>query len=285
MRILIIGCGYVGLPLGERLAKAGHEVFGIRRNAAGFSELASCGIKLLQADITDPASLKPIEPNYDAVINLVSSTRGGPEEYRRVYLEGTANILRWLQKRPPDRYIYTSSTSVYGQTDGSWVTESSAANPDSVTSRVLVQTEKLLQNCPCAITLRVGGIYGPGRGHLFHQYLRDEATLRDDGSAYINHIHLQDVAAGIVHLLSAGTPGETYNLVDDEPITQLTFFQWLSNQLGKPLPPSAPADPTRKRGLTNKRVSNAKLRSTGYTFLYPTFREGYLAEIQALEKF
>jgi nucleoside-diphosphate-sugar epimerase len=279
MRILIIGCGYVGLPLGERLARAGHEVFGIRRNISG---LASHAIRPLQADITQPATLKTIELNYDAVINLVSSTRGGPEEYRQVYLEGSVNILQWLQQSPPSRYIYTSSTSVYGQTDGSWVTESSPTNPDSITSRVLVETEKLLHNCPFAITLRVGGIYGPARGHLFHQYLRGEATLRDDGSSYLNNIHLQDVTAAIMHLLSAGTPGETYNLVDNEPITQLSFFQWLSKELGKPLPPSAPADPTRKRGVTNKRISNAKLRSTGYTFLYPTFREGYLAEMQAL---
>jgi nucleoside-diphosphate-sugar epimerase len=279
MRILIIGCGYVGLPLGEQLASAGHEVFGIRRDASG---LASHRIQPLQADITQPASLNRIEANYDAVINLVSSTRGGAEEYRRVYLEGTANILQWLQKKPPHRYIYTSSTSVYGQTDGSWVIESSPTEPESATSRILVETEKLLQDCPFAMTLRVGGIYGPGRGHLFHQYLRGEATRRDDGSSYINNIHLRDVTASIIHLLSAGTPGETYNLVDNEPITQLTFFQWLSKQLGKPLPPAAPADPTRKRGVTNKRVSNARLRSTGYTFLYPTFREGYLAEMQAL---
>ncbi len=279
MRVLIIGCGYVGLPLGEHLVKAGHEVFGMRRDIAGLDER---GIKPVRADITQPATLAPIAPNYDAVINLVSSTRGGPDEYRRVYLEGTANVLHWLQKSPPRKYIYTSSTSVYGQTDGSWVTESSPTEPDSATSRILVETEKLLQTCPFATTLRVAGIYGPGRGHLFHQFLRAEATLRDDGSSYINNVHLQDITGAIAHLLNAGTPGETYNLVDNEPITQLTFFQWLAKELGKPLPPSAPADPSRKRGITNKRVSNARIRSTGYTFLYPTFREGYAAEMRAM---
>src|SRR5262245_49083580 len=102
MRILIIGCGYVGLPLGQRLAKAGHEVFGMRRDISG---LVSHGIQLLQADITQLDTLKNLQPNYDGVINLVSSSRGGPDEYRRVYVEGTANILRWLQERPPDKYI------------------------------------------------------------------------------------------------------------------------------------------------------------------------------------
>src|SRR5262249_14329183 len=149
----------------------------------------------LQADITEPASLAPIQPAFDAVINLVSSTKGGPEEYRRVYFEGTRNIVGWLQQHPPKKYLYTSSTSVYGQNDASLVTELSPTEPESPTSRILVETEKELQRaCSVyefpALILRVAGIYGPGRGHLFQQFLRGGATLRDDGSAFINNIHV-----------------------------------------------------------------------------------------------
>jgi nucleoside-diphosphate-sugar epimerase len=282
MRILIIGCGYVGLPLGAELSAAGHEVFGIRRDSAAVAELATRGIQFVQADITDRQALGQIAPDFDAVVNLVSSTRGGVDEYRRAYLEGTRNVVSWLQPNPPQKYISTSSTSVYGQTDGSVVTEESPTAPDSATSRILVETENELRASFPAIILRVAGIYGPERGHLFQQFLRGEATLRDDGSNFINNVHLNDVAGAIAHLLHAGTPGETYNVVDNEPVTQADFFRWLSATLRMPMPTSAPANPDRKRGLTNKRLSNVKLRAAGYSFQYPTFREGYTAEMKRL---
>jgi nucleoside-diphosphate-sugar epimerase len=288
MRILIIGCGYVGKPLGALLAREGHAVFGLRRADGEDSELHALGIQPLRGDITNFSYLENLPGNFDAVINLVSSSKGGPDEYRQVYLEGTRNILRWLRDSPLRRYLYTSSTSVYAQADGSWVTEESPAEPESPTSQILIETERELlaaraeRDFPSTV-LRVSGIYGPGRGHLFQQFLRDEATLRDDGSAWINMIHVADLAAAIAHLISLPElPAAICNVTDSEPVTQLAFFTWLSQTLGRPLPPSAPADRARKRGLANKRVSNALLRSTNFQFTYPTFREGYTAEIQKL---
>src|SRR5678815_5513057 len=109
--------------------------------------------------------------------------------------------------------LYTSSTSVYGQTDGSLVDETSATEPKSETSKVLVDTEKLLRNCP-AITLRLAGIYGPERGYLFQQFLRGEATITGEGSRYLNMIHRDDVVRAIVGALAHGKPGEIYNVTD-----------------------------------------------------------------------
>src|SRR5262249_55521347 len=148
--------------------------------------LAGRGVQPMQADITNPAELARIEPNFDVVVNLVSSSKGDVEDYRRVYLEGTENVLTWLQPHPPGKYLYTSSTSVYAQKDGSWVTEQSPTEPDSPTSRILIETEHLLQRAWSdrhfpAMILRVAGIYGPERGHLYKQFVRSEATLRDSG--------------------------------------------------------------------------------------------------------
>jgi nucleoside-diphosphate-sugar epimerase len=286
MRILIVGCGYVGIPLGALLAGRGHSVFGLRRSGDADHSLQSAGITPIHADISNPASLPP-NPTFDVVINLVSSSKGGADEYRQVYLEGTRNVIRWLTNSPPRVYLYTSSTSVYAQADASWVTEQSPAEPGSPTSHLLLETERELLSAHRAtgfpaIILRPSGIYGPERGHLFKQFLRGEATLRDDGSSWINMIHVTDLASAITHLIDRGVPGEIYNVTDDEPVTQVDYFQWLSHQLARPMPPSAPADPARKRGATNKRVSNAKLKSTGLVFQYPNFREGYAAEIQRL---
>ena len=287
MRTLIIGCGYVGLPLGELLASQGHTVFGIRRGTDADRELLAKNITPLHVDITDPAQLAPVDPSFDVVINLVSSSKGGLEDYRSVYFEGTKNILRWLSKSPPHVYLYTSSTSVYAQADGSWVDESSPAEPDSPTSQVLIDTERELisahrTNSFPAIIVRASGIYGPERGHLFKQFLREEAVIRDDGSSWINMIHVDDLAAAIAHLIEHGQGGEIYNVTDDEPVTQSEFFRWLADRLGKTIPPNAPADPNRKRGLTNKRVSNKKLKATGFSLKYPTFREGYACEMERL---
>lgn len=290
MRVLIVGCGYVGLPLGVELVGQGHEVFGLRRSSAHESELVAGGLKPLAADITRPEDLAKLPSPFDWVVNTVSSTKGGADEYREVYLHGTRSVLEWLRAAPPKKFVYTSSTSVYGQNDGSLVKETSPAEPASVTSRLLVEAEKLLleaaqtQQFP-AVILRVAGIYGPGRGHLFLQYLRHEAKIAGQGERLINMIHRDDLIGAIVAALKQGRPGEIYNAVDDEPVAQIHFFRWLSETLGKWMPPFA-ADTEkaeRKRGRSNKRVSNRKLkRELGYQFKYPTFRQGYAAEIQRL---
>ncbi len=287
MRVLIIGCGYVGKPLGELLVRQGHRVSGLRRTGSEDADLRSKGIEPLRADITDLASLQQFPASYDAVVSLVSSSKGGTEDYRSVYLEGTRNLLKWLGPAAPRIFVYTSSTSVYAQSDGSWVTEENRTEPDSPTSQILIETERELRAARDrgfpAVILRASGIYGPGRGHLFKQFLRGEATMRDEGRPWLNMIHVTDLAAAIGHLLSAPELGApVYNATDNEPVTQLDFFTWLSANLKLPLPVSAPAEPARKRGLTNKRVSNALLRSTGFRFTYPTFREGYGAEMRGL---
>src|SRR5437667_388283 len=114
MRALIIGCGYVGLPLGKELAKIGHEVFGLGRHPDK-DQLQTAGIKPLAADITRPEELAELPAAYDWVINCVSSSRGSADDYCAVYLQGTSNLLAWLASKPPRKFIYTSSTSVYGQ--------------------------------------------------------------------------------------------------------------------------------------------------------------------------
>ena len=289
MRVLIVGCGYVGIPLGVELIRQGHQVWGMRRAPAGI--LPAAGITPLIADVTKPEALAALPAPFDWVINTVASGKGGVPEYQQVYLQGTRNLISWLGPQGIKKYVHASSTSVYGQMDGSLVKESSPTEPASETSKVLVETEKVLleafaqQRFPCVV-LRLAGIYGPGRGHLFQQYLRNEARIAGKGERLINMIHLDDVAGVFVAALKSGRAGEIYNAVDDEPVAQLHFFRWLSETLGKWMPPFASEEEaTRKRGLTRKKVSNRKLKmELGFQFKHPTFRQGYTAEIMRLEK-
>jgi nucleoside-diphosphate-sugar epimerase len=302
MRVLIVGCGYVGLPLGVELILLGHEVSGLRRNASAENELKAAGIQPLFGDVTKPETLAKLPHEFDWVVNCVAAG-GDADDYRQVYLQGTRNLIEWLAPNPPKKFVYTSSTSVYGQTDGSQVKESSPTEPLVETAKVLLETEKLLlaavAECKFpAVILRVAGIYGPDRGHGFKQFLKNEARMEGDGSRFLNMIHRDDLTGCIIAALKSGRAGEIYNAADDEPVSQLHFFQWLAQALDKPLPPSEPAavalarsgaprenpDAARKRGVTNKRVFNRKLKmELGYQFKHPNFRKGYSAELLRLD--
>ncbi len=292
MRVLIVGCGYVGLPLGAELVRRGHTVFGLRRTAEGAEELQLAGLTPVVGDVTRLETLRALPGPFDWVVNTVSSSKGGADVYRSVYVDGTRNLIQWLSGTPLKKFVYTSSTSVYAQTDGGEVTEDSPALPTSDTGRLLVETENLLRaaaserNFP-GVVLRVAGIYGPERGFLFQQFLRDEARLSGDGSRLLNMIHRDDVVGSAIAALERGEPGQIYNVADDEPVSQRAFFAWLSEVLQKPMPPPAVEEATakRKRGVTNKRVSNRLLREElGYGLRFPTFREGYATEIEGAKR-
>ena len=289
MRVLIIGCGYVGVPLGAELVRLGHEVFGLRRSDSAESELKRAGIQPLIADVTQAETLANLPRNFDWVVNCVAAG-GNAENYREVYLQGMCNLIHWLSPNPPKKFVYTSSTSVYAQNDGSQVKESSPTQPLAETSKILVETENVLlaavteRQFP-AVILRVAGIYGPDRGHWFKQFMKGAARIEGDGSRHLNMIHRDDLVGCIIAALKSGRPGEIYNAVDDEPVSQLHFFEWLAQAMDQPLPPSEPENPdtNRRRGVTNKRVSNRKLKmELGHPFKYPTFREGYSAELLRL---
>ncbi|MDW8307848.1 MAG: SDR family oxidoreductase [Verrucomicrobiales bacterium] len=290
MRVLIVGCGYVGLPLGETLVRRGHEVFGLRRSTVADERLRASGIVPLHADISQPDTLKVLPFGFDWVVHCAATQGGGVEDYQRVYLHGNLNLIEWLGACPPRKFVYTSSTGVYGQNDGSVVTEESPTAPGSPTAQVLVAAEQVLlaaakEGRLPAVILRVAGIYGPGRGYWLRQFLSGQARLEGRGQRVLNMIHRDDLVSAIETALVSGRPGEIYNVVDDEPVCQRDFFQWLASQTGLPMPGAAESEtsPLSSRAVTNKRVSNRKLRhELGWTLRYPTFREGCLAELQRI---
>lgn len=292
MRVLILGCGYLGVRLGRLLLERGHQVLGMRRHISRADDLVRAGIEPVVGDVTDARSLGQITGPIDWVINAVSSSQGGADAYQKVYLEGTATVIDWLrsQSLKSARYLQISSTSVYAQTDGSWVNEESPAEGAGETGRIVAQSEMLLFEAHRswgfpAIILRAAGIYGPDRGHLFLNHLRGRGAMALGGLQWINMIHVDDLAGMCVLVLEKGRVGGVYNAVDNEPVQHRDFFGWLKLRLGLPLPPMEDQETRsgRKRGATQKRVSNTQLRATtGMTFLYPTFREGYEAEIRRL---
>lgn len=271
MRVLIVGCGYVGLPLGVALREVGDEVHGVRRGDGG--ELAAAGIVAHSADITRCEDLDRLPGGFDWVVHSVSSSRGSVADHREVFVEGTRNLLDWLGGAK--RLVFTSSTGVYGQVNGEAVDEDAATQPAGETGRALLEAEGMVRDAG-GMVVRVSGIYGPGRGFLYRQFLKGEAVMTGDGGRWLNMVHRDDVVGGVVMALMHGEAGTVYNLTDDEPVRERDFFAWLAEALGQELPPSGEAS-SGKRARTSKRVLNGRLKGLGWGLRFPTFREGYAA--------
>ena len=183
--------------------------------------------------------------------------------------------------------MFISSTGVYRQTNAEWVFENGADTPDNITTKTLRGAEREIATAgPSVAILRSSGIYGPGRGYLFQQFMSGNATIESDGKRFLNMVHRDDLAEAIVRVLThPGQGANIYNITDDEPVTQLNFFKWLSETTGRPMPPFVPeSNPsTRKPRITNKRVSNKLVKKTfGLLHNYPTFREGFTQELDRL---
>jgi nucleoside-diphosphate-sugar epimerase len=270
-RTLIIGCGYIGLPLARELVARGEAVTGWVRSAKSAEELGDEGLaRVITGSVAEESCWHGVTEKFDAVVHGASSGGGGAAAYREVYLEGVRQMNR---HQPQARRIFVSSTSVYGQTDGAWIDESSLAQPASPTSQILREAEEESLNAN-AIVVRAAGIYGPGRAMLFEKFRRGDAVIEGDGTRWINQVHQDDLVTALAHLLDAGIPGQIYNAADDTPVMLCDYYAWCSETLHLPLPAHGPVDPNRKRGLTNKRISNRKLRATGWEPRFPDFKKG-----------
>lgn len=290
MRALVIGCGYVGLPLAETLARSAHEVFGVRRRWEDASAAERGGVVPLTADLTRPADLRRLPGPFDWVVHCASAGGGGLDAYRAVYRDGLQQLIEWLQPTPLTKLVYTSSTGVYGQTDGAEVDEVSSTVPGTATGEVLVAAEQVVRAAAQrvgfpGVVLRVAGIYGPDRGYWLRQFLAGEARVEGAGDRWLNMIHRDDVVGAVIAALERGRPGEVYNATDNEPVRQAELLRWFAQVTGRPMPPTVPVDSpaVRRRGLTSKRIRNRKLREeTGWRPGYPTFRDGFAAMLGAL---
>lgn len=271
MKAVILGCGFVGARLARRLAAAGWETIGVTHSAASAARLAGEPFAVLGCDIARLESLEAAETlrGAEVVVSAVSSGRGGEEVYRAVYLRGLENALAALR---PGRILFTSSTSVYAQTDGGWVTEESPAEPLSATSRVLREAEEIAL-AHRGIVARLAGIYGPGRSVLLRKFLRGDAVIEEGGRRHLNQIHADDAASALFHLIAQACAPGIYNVADGHPLTQRGCYEWLAHHLHRPVPPEGTAPAQRKRGATDKRVSAAKLCALGWAPRYPSFPE------------
>lgn len=277
--VLIAGCGDVGGRLATQLLAAGWEVHGLRRDVSRLP----AGVIGVAGDLFDKEcpGTWPIGA-VDYLVYCAAATDHDEAGYRAAYVQGLEHVLEWLNDygQVPNRLLFVSSSSVYGQQEGEWVDESSPAVAAGYSGRVMLEAEQLaLKSGIPASVVRLTGIYGPGREWLLTQ-VRRGYRVTIDPPLYANRIHADDAAGLMACLLEADRRGvaldNVYIGVDDEPAALADVVGWLREYLG--VTEWAENDSVRRTG--SKRCSNARAKALGWTPKYPSFREGYAAIIE-----
>ncbi len=266
--VLIFGCGYLGLRAARVWVAAGRRVVALTRGKRA-GELSHAGIEPIVGDICDPGTL-PHFPAASTVLYAVGLDRTAGRSMREVYTDGLRNVLARLPT--PTRLLHVSSTSVYGQTDGAPVTETSPTEPTEESGKVVLEAENLVRSAmPDAIVLRFAGIYGPGRV-LRRQALLAGEPLVGDAEKWLNLIHVEDGVRALLAAETRGRPGETYLVSDGTPVTRRDFYTHAANLIGAP---PAAFDHRPASGEPNRQIDSRKLREEcGFSPMFPTFREG-----------
>lgn len=272
MKVLVVGAGDLGTEAGLRFRAAGHHVTAWRRRV----EVLPAAFAARRVDLSDAGTALPeIDPDTDIVVFTPAAPERSEEAYRRTYLDAARRVLDALERDHvlPRRFLLVSSTAVYGDAAGGWVDEDTAVSPGTATSRILAETEDLVRGRAAApVVLRLAGIYGPGRTYLVDR-VKDGAARRPANTSWTNRIHRDDAAAAIVHLCTMDrTPAGLYLGVDDEPADLADVQDFLAAKMGVASPEAG--DVSVGRG-GDRRLSNARLLSTGFTFAFPTYRQGY----------
>ncbi|MBI5759185.1 MAG: SDR family oxidoreductase [Planctomycetales bacterium] len=282
MRRLIIGCGYVGRRAADAWSRRGDEITVLTRSPAHATEFHRLGWQPVLGDVTQPATVADL-PAVDTVLYAVGLDRRARQSQRDVYVEGLRNVLDSPAARS-DRFIYISSTSVYGQETGEWVDESSACEPVSDGGRVCLEAEQTLRReIPTAIILRLAGIYGPGRLIARVEALRTGEPLRFNPGAWLNLIHVDDAVAAILASDERATAGTIYLIADDRPNTRRQFYSQVASLVGAPAPRFLEQElPTGELERLNKRCANRRLRDDlGVELMFATTDVGLPASLRS----
>lgn len=277
-KVLIAGCGDVGSRVAVALAGMGHEVYGLRRSAFGLP-----GVHAVLGDVGDPASLR-FPAGVDYLFIILSPGAAGEDAYRRVYLEGTRNVLAALAGQCLRHVFLVSSTSVYGQEDGSEVDEESPTTAASPSARVLLAMEdEVIRGGWPATVVRFAGIYGPGRLRLV-RWVESGRPVQAMPPLWTNRIHVEDCAGMLVFLFEQAVAGtilaSVYIGTDDGPAPQHEVLDWLADALDLP----RVAHEIRPGAGGNKRLGNRRISALGYRLRFPGYQEGYRAVMGLSDK-
>jgi len=273
-RVLLAGCGDLGLRVARQLLARGDQVWALRRSVV---TVEGDGIHWLHGDLGRPDSLRSLPQDITQLVYLPAPDKGRPEArgeaaYRNLFVDGLRHVLSALDVASLRRVLFVSSSAVYGEHTGAWVDECTPENPLGFNGAVLLEAERWLARQPLpSVVLRLAGLYGPGRVQLIERLREGKVHVPRDTTHWSNRIHIDDAAVAVAHLLALREPLPLYLGVDDTPLPLDVLYDALAARLGAPLPSSGPAP----AGVGSKRLSNARLRASGFVPQWPDARAGY----------
>lgn len=291
--LLIVGCGDIALRVAPLLQKR-YRVLGLCRKPENFYKLRTHTITPLLGDLDQPDTLTKLAGIAHAVLHLAPPPSHGLKDPR------TTHLLAALTRQPlakrrilPQRLIYISTSGVYGDCKGKWVSENHPLNPTNARAWRRVDAEKQirqwgLRNNVQVSILRVPGIYAGERLPIARLQQSTPVLLADEDS-YTNHIHANDLARIIMATLNYGKPGRIYHASDDSHLKMGDYFDLVADYFGLPRPPRIPRNQANKsispsllsfmnesRRLTNSRIK----QELHIDLLYPTVAIGIAQAIQ-----
>lgn len=277
-RVLIAGCGDLGLRVAQLLAieNSTNWSWGLRRQPNLDSTHDIPSFTWIAADLTQPDTLRDLPKDITHVLYTAAPNARTEADYRAVYREGLERLVLAVAAPSLQRVLFVSSTAVYGAHGAQWIDEDTPTAPKSFNGQVLLETEQWLykQNAQFeTLSLRLSGIYGPGRSYLLERLRTGQATAPMTESHWVNRIHIEDAAAAVVHLMNLPNPKPIYLVTDSTPLPMRVLYDALAKLVGGPTPPAGDAPAS----IGSKRLSNARLRDSGFTLKWPDSREGHAA--------
>jgi len=282
-QILIIGCGDIGKRVAHLWIEHGGNIFALVRNAQQVIYLRELHITPIIGDLDHPATLVNLPLKDSLIYYFAPPPADGNDDPR---LSNFMNLL--TDNDLPSKIVYISTTGVYGDCHGAWVTEQSPVNPQNGRSKRRLAAEKILKEwhdntaIPVVI-LRVAGIYGPGRLPI-ERIKSGQPVLNENEAPYSNRIHSNDLARICLVVSEHSSPGyRVYNVSDGHPTTMSDYFNRVALSAGLKPPRTVSMEEARHEFSPNmlsflnesKRVDNRKLlQELGIKLLYPDLENG-----------
>jgi len=284
-RLLIVGCGDVGLRMAPALAGR-YRVYALMHSQERLGLLRSHGLITVAGDLDVAESLERLSGLAHDVVHLAPPPAAGDRDTR------TTNLIRALARggRLPQRFVYISTSGVYGDCRGEWVTETRRLLPGNARARRRADAERQLRawgkaNGVSVVILRVPGIYAADRLPLQRLASGTPALAREE-DPYTNHIHADDLARIVIAALTRGGAGRAYNANDDSGMKMGEYFDLVAERFGLPLPPrvsfreaqSAIPETLLSFMRESRRLANGRLkRELRVRLRYPTVADALAA--------
>ncbi|GAB2593053.1 SDR family oxidoreductase [Dyella jejuensis] len=269
-RVLIAGCGDLGYRVARLLLARGEKVYALRRHPPRQDDGSLCWLK---ADLGRPETLGALPAGITQLVYLPAPDARAQEAYRTVFVDGLRHLVGALDSRYLQRVLFVSSSAVYGDHASEWVDEATLPAPRDFNGRILLEAEQWLAGQPFrSVVLRLAGLYGPGRLQLIERLRAGTAVVPRKAVHWTNRIHVDDAAAAIVHLLDLAQPQALYLGADDTPLPIDVLYDYLAEASGAP----QVAEGQAPASIGSKRLSNARLRASGFRLRWPDSRAGYL---------